>query len=64
MANVYCGELLLKELGDCYEATSIFKPIAKFQQVTENINQLTSDFTDKDYTVIIADTNDIKHLGQ
>lgn len=54
-----CSELLNDHLKNQFEVTSIIKPNAKFNQVTENLENLTTNFTEEDYVVIIGGTNDV-----
>lgn len=48
-----------QELAD-YNISSIVKPSASFQSITEDIVKLTSDFSKNDFVIIIAGTNDLR----
>lgn len=55
----YCAEKLTRDLGHEYDVCTIFKPNAKLNQVIEDIDKLTKDFTVKDAVIIQGGTNDI-----
>jgi len=55
----YCGDQLQNGLGDNFEVCTIFKPSAKINQVIENVEHLTKNFTQEDVVIIHAGSNDL-----
>jgi len=55
----YCGDMIRESLGGNFEVCSIFKPSAKMNQVVENIEQLTKDFSEHDTVILHAGSNDL-----
>jgi len=53
----YCGEKLQNSLGNSYEVCTIFKPNAKLEQVIEDVENLTKNFSLEDTVIIQAGTN-------
>jgi len=55
----YCSDKLRNGLGEDFEVCTIFKPSAKINQVIENVDHLTKDFTQQDVVIIHAGSNDL-----
>lgn len=56
-------EIINEQLQGKFSVTVFVKPNAKFGDVTKDLIKLTSDFTTKDYVVIVAGTNDVQNLN-
>lgn len=59
-----CQELLKEELQGQYEVAVILKPNANFEHVTKDLKKLTSEFTERDYVVVIGGSNDISNTNK
>lgn len=58
-----CGRIMKELIGEEFNISSIVKPNAKFQAVTENLKSLTKNFTTKDFVIVLAGTNDFAEKG-
>ncbi|KAG8252169.1 hypothetical protein J6590_064200 [Homalodisca vitripennis] len=56
-----CGEHIRDRLGRMFVVTSIIKPNANFNDVIENIEELTESYQNGDYVIVLAGTNNFNN---